>query len=485
MSNNKNKAFTLLEILLVVGIISIVAGIVIVAINPTNSLAKTRDLQRKMGVAEIDNALAQYYLNNGQYPDSIDTNLQNICVTGAATSGASCSGQINLSVLVPNYLDAIPNDPTGVGYQVGLSNTGHVVVVASLTETGPVISAGDNPIDTNPNITLGDGSVSNPYQVDNWSQLNHVRDNLAASYILTASLSSSTYGYAGIGSSWSPIGTFGTPFSGNFNGNKKTISDLVPGDASLSYDSTDKNNQNQAAAVLLAAGGGGGGGGYLCGFGPHSNAIPGTIPSAGLFGYLNGNVSRVGLINTTIDQAWGYYGALAGYQKGGTISNCYSTGSIRGRQFGIGGLVGFQESSGVINNSYSGATVMGYSGVGGLVGQTFGTVSNSYATGYVKGQFRSIGGLVGESDGGTISNSYSTGNLCLDTIASAYGGLLGAEYTGGTTSNSYWDIKSSGQSTSADGVGVTTTAMQTPSTYTGWDTSTIWNISNGSYPTLK
>jgi hypothetical protein len=62
------------------------------------------------------------------------------------------------------------------------------------------------------------------------------------------------------------------------------------------------------------------------------------------------------------------------------------------------------------------------------------------------------------------------------------GGFLG--YNAGTVTTSYWDKTTSGQTTSAGGVGTTTDIMKTASFYNSWD-SNIWNIFNGNYPTLK
>lgn len=79
------KGFTLLEILLVVGIIAVLAGIVIVAINPSKQLATVRDTERKSDIKQINNALMQYYIDNHEYPDSVSsvTTLKEICNTGA------------------------------------------------------------------------------------------------------------------------------------------------------------------------------------------------------------------------------------------------------------------------------------------------------------------------------------------------------------------------------------------------------------------
>jgi hypothetical protein len=94
-----------------------------------------------------------------------------------------------------------------------------------------------------------------------------------------------------------------------------------------------------------------------------------------------------------------------------------------------------------------------------------------------------------------VINSYSTGNV---TGQIQTGGLAGAD-DGGTVSNSFWDMETSGQSTSAGGTGRTTAEMQDISTFTGasWDIVTVptagyrdtgytWNIvDHATYPFLS
>jgi prepilin-type N-terminal cleavage/methylation domain-containing protein len=162
------KGFTLLEILLVVGIIAILAGIVIVAINPSRQIATVRNTQRQSDIKQINSALQQYYIDHGSYPTSVLGSLTEICDTGDGTTDPTCSGLIDLSVLAPTYLAAIPKDPLATttdytGYQVIKgSTTGLISLKAEYAELGQTIvlgkEAGAGGEETG--STLGDGLVA-------------------------------------------------------------------------------------------------------------------------------------------------------------------------------------------------------------------------------------------------------------------------------------------------------------------------------------
>ncbi|MAZ40572.1 hypothetical protein CL654_00435 [bacterium] len=144
----KNRGFTLLEVLLVVAIIAILAGIVILAINPNKQLGDTRNAERRSDVSTILNAVYQYALDNdGNLPSDITTSNLEVCATGG-----SCAGYADLSVLTNNerYLVSIPVDPqgattsaaNGTGYYIYQSSNGRVTVSApaALTESSATSS---------------------------------------------------------------------------------------------------------------------------------------------------------------------------------------------------------------------------------------------------------------------------------------------------------------------------------------------------------
>jgi type II secretory pathway pseudopilin PulG len=66
MKNYKIKGFTLLEMLLIIGIIGVLVGIVVVAINPGRQLAQARNSEREAELAAIENAMKQFYTDNSR-----------------------------------------------------------------------------------------------------------------------------------------------------------------------------------------------------------------------------------------------------------------------------------------------------------------------------------------------------------------------------------------------------------------------------------
>ncbi len=185
-----------------------------------------------------------------------------------------------------------------------------------------------------------------------------------------------------------------------------------------------------------------------------------------------------------------------GYEISGLCINRSSTDWV-----GLFGYLG--ETASVEDLGLVDANVIGNDWVGGLVGYNDGRVSNSYATGNVSGDWR-VGGLVGYNEG-EIQDSYATGEVSGNHTV---GGLM-AENEKSWVENSFWNVNTTGQSSSAAGTGKTTAEMKDIDTFTNestegldiaWDfvrdpndddwNKDIWKIDesgqiNNGYPYLK
>jgi hypothetical protein len=237
----------------------------------------------------------------------------------------------------------------------------------------------------------------------------------------------------------------------------------------------------------------------------------------GLFGELTSGaeVKDLGVVDVNISgSVGGGDGALAG-NNWGTLSHCYSTGSVRGaasvgglagKNYGtvslchstaeargdadVGGLVGANDYNGTVTQCYSTGAVSGTDNVGGLEGENGGALSDCHSTGAVRCSHWDVGGLVGWNYG-RVTNCYSVGAV---SGSSAVGGLVGYGLAKNVTA-CFWDTRTSGQPTSATGTGRTTAEMQTAGTFlrAGWNLGgemamgeqNIWWILEGKdYPRL-
>ena len=140
-----SKGFTLIEILIVIGIIAILAAIVIIAINPAKQFAQARNTQRESGVNSILNAIGQRIADNrgvfaGQFSGTTYTcgplpASATAITTDMALDTTTATG--DLGCLVPTYISTLPTDPTppaapGTGYTIQVGANGRVTVCAPL-----------------------------------------------------------------------------------------------------------------------------------------------------------------------------------------------------------------------------------------------------------------------------------------------------------------------------------------------------------------
>lgn len=200
------------------------------------------------------------------------------------------------------------------------------------------------------------------------------------------------------------------------------------------------------------------------------------------------NCSATGTISSA-----GSAGGLVGVNQG-TMISCNAACYIWSSSYYCGGLVG--NNYGTIYLSYAESSVISTGNyTGGFIGRNnaTGVVICSYTNSYVSGDYYDIGGFVGEN-AGSIINCYSTGEV-YGTSSYYTGGFAGDAYSSGSIYNCFWDVQTSGITDSDGGTGLTTSEMQSLSTFqdAGWDfvgnttlgTKDIWIMpTEGGYPEL-
>jgi len=300
----------------------------------------------------------------------------------------------------------------------------------------------------------------------------------------------------------------GTYFTGVFDGNDHTVSNLVImgekwlglfgilGDgaivSNLGLEAVDVNGTKRVGGLT------GRNSGSLTGC-SSSGTISGESVIGGLVGSNSGTLTSCHSIGSVTGTTESSCGGLVGW-NGGPITSCYSSGVVTG-QGDVGGLVGSNFLLGYVTMSYSMGSVCGGRRAGGLVGEAWGDITESYSTATVEGD-GDVGGLVGFIEyvygpgGGyitaAISDCYSTGAV---TGNGRLGGLVGYAWSP-TITASFWDIETSGQTDGWRGTGLTTGEMQTASTFleAGWDfvgetengPNDVWKIVEGqTYPLLS
>jgi len=122
------QGFTLIELIVVIGIIGILIAVTLVAINPGRQFDSAQDAQRRADLRSVMNAVYQYSAeNSGTLPVLITTTIQTI----------GTGGSLDLTTdLVPTYLPAIPVDPDNGTqanslYSMYLDANGRVVATAA------------------------------------------------------------------------------------------------------------------------------------------------------------------------------------------------------------------------------------------------------------------------------------------------------------------------------------------------------------------
>ena len=98
-----SRGFTLIELLVVIAIIGVLSSVVLASLNTART--RSRDVSRIAIVKQVQNALALYHLDNGQYPAI----TENEC--GGTEGYTTSNNNFMQSLVTGRYLPSYPVDP--------------------------------------------------------------------------------------------------------------------------------------------------------------------------------------------------------------------------------------------------------------------------------------------------------------------------------------------------------------------------------------
>lgn len=328
----------------------------------------------------------------------------------------------------------------------------------------------------------GTGTQQDPYHITNLLQLRALSETAAdwnKHFILTADIDASSSSSWNSNAGFSPVGNTSSPFTGTFDGQNHTISNL---------------------------------------------RINRSTDYIGLFGYIvDAKVINIKLYGCRI-KGKENTGSLAGYCQSSIISNCSTVaGMLQGTNGNnVGGLIGRAQSGSELSYCYSKTEVQsGYGFVGALLGNLmydssmrycfavkrlystnrssaicFGglvarnhrsVIENCYSLGYVGGN-NEVGGFVGRNSsnttGCTINNCYAAGQVvATNHYTQIKGGFAGKNDANSSISNCYFDTQTSmlsaaiGQDANGQSVtGYTTAQFALSANFSTWDFDDVWTI---------
>ena len=113
-TKSKSRGFTIIELLVVIGIISVLAVALLVTLNPAEAQKRARDTKRLKDANTIQ-AIVEQYMNDGGSFSSCTTGAPCTSATSGAVDAAPCSGSTQWiggsSVTLCDYAKTIPVDP--------------------------------------------------------------------------------------------------------------------------------------------------------------------------------------------------------------------------------------------------------------------------------------------------------------------------------------------------------------------------------------
>ncbi|MBP6993855.1 type II secretion system protein [Candidatus Woesebacteria bacterium] len=154
---DNNQGFTLVELLVTIGIVAILMSITLIALNPEKQFRSAREAKRMADVSVILNGVSQYLIDHKTEDIIPKDNISRYVAAGMYKGKWDFAPKpvqtpnINLcDILTPQYSANLPSDPfldTEVtncenydsGYMITVNPSGRVIVSAPYSEIQPIV----------------------------------------------------------------------------------------------------------------------------------------------------------------------------------------------------------------------------------------------------------------------------------------------------------------------------------------------------------
>lgn len=384
----------------------------------------------------------------------------------------------------------------------------------------------------------GSGTENDPFIIETEIDFDSVRHFMDAHFLQVEDLDLSTNGYDTL-NGWIPIGfdeddEYLTgepePFTGSYDGgihairnvlmdqrgvtlglfykNEGTIQNLVVSGAEINYYPSEEvpgeslQDELPRYAGIIA----GVNEGTIRNTAVHSASI--KFGSIGLISGRNRGLIESTYVEGVLDSA-DQMGGITSLNNGGTVTLSGANIELKNADATSGGVVS-TNVYGTVTRSYANSTVSKVNQFGGIAGiYQYGKIRDTYA-GFSIEDGSSVGGLVGSlgyngmldpTNGPVhIKNNYVYGGRELEPAGNNYyNPIIGFSFTSVDTvalrdsvSNNYWNTELFGDPIISDDTkfyilenGITSREMKDPSTFTGWDFLSVWELyDNSTFPML-
>lgn len=165
----RTNAFTIIELLVVIGIISILAIALLVSLNPADAQRRARDAQRIKDINSLQSVVEQYLNDGGALPSACNGS-PTICIsnrvggTGAANSSSApqaCSSNWLNNMDVCNFARTVPVDPTNNATRTCVTGIGTTTKTGCVMRYRFIISGSNYEFSTMLESTTNSGKAGN------------------------------------------------------------------------------------------------------------------------------------------------------------------------------------------------------------------------------------------------------------------------------------------------------------------------------------